>query len=130
MGLTGLIAFLAMAALVAPQGEGRVMDALVVCGVALIALTALATSREHRTYRAAVTRHWAAAALLWGGFIACCAGLGVVGWLIAKLAFGDGAPILPLIQTLAMTALLFPLVRPLYMLSPGASRLGGLGRGG
>jgi hypothetical protein len=77
--------------------------------------------------RAMSAPNWIA---LWGGFIACCAGLGVVGWLIARLAFGDGAPILPLVQTLAVTALVFPLVRPLYMLSPGASRLGGLGRGG
>lgn len=103
MGLTGLIAFLAMAALVAPLGEGRVMDALVVCGVALTALTALATSREHRTYRAAVTRHWAAAALF----------AGFVGWILvqawsapdAALAEARGRLSLLVIAALGLAAL-------------------------
>jgi hypothetical protein len=64
---------------------------------------------------------------LWGGFIAQCAGVALLALLIAPLAFGEGAPLLPLIQTLMFTALLFPLVRPFYMLAPGASRLSGLG---
>lgn len=77
--------------------------------------------------RAMSAPNWVA---LWGGFIACCAGLGVVGWLLARLAFGDSAPIIPMGLTLVATALLFPIVRPFYMLSPRASRLGGLGSGG
>jgi len=66
---------------------------------------------------------------LWGGFIAACVGVTLASVPILRMAFGEGAPMLPMIQTLAVTALLFPLVRPLYMASPGASRLKGLGSG-
>jgi hypothetical protein len=66
---------------------------------------------------------------LWGGFIASCAGVALLSVPVLRMAFGEGAPMGPLIQTLAVTALLFPLVRPLYMVDPGASRLKGLGGG-
>jgi cell shape-determining protein MreD len=66
---------------------------------------------------------------LWGGFIAACAGVAVLSFPVLRMAFGEGVPMLPMIQTLAVTALLFPLVRPLYMVDPGASRLTGLGGG-
>ncbi len=66
---------------------------------------------------------------LWGGFIACCVGVALLALAVLGFAFGEGAPMLLLIQTLAVTALLFPVVRPLYMVDPGASRLSGLGGG-
>lgn len=68
MGLTALIALLAMAALVFPSGEGRLMDALVVAGAGLLAMAAVAGSREHRTYRATLARHWPAA-VVFAGFV-------------------------------------------------------------
>jgi cell shape-determining protein MreD len=66
---------------------------------------------------------------LWGGFIASCIGVAVLSLPVLRMAFGVSAPTLPLIETLAVTALLFPIVRPLYMSDPGASRLKGLGGG-
>ncbi|MFZ4122685.1 MAG: hypothetical protein ACOYKM_13585 [Caulobacterales bacterium] len=57
---------------------------------------------------------------LWGGFIAT-AGATVI--LVAVIAPLTNAPTWPYLQTAAITALLFPLVRPLYMDRPGASRI-------
>lgn len=52
---------------------------------------------------------------LWAGFIATCMGLCGVAALVLPWAFGAPTSILPFAQSCVVTAILFPLVRPLYM---------------
>jgi hypothetical protein len=52
---------------------------------------------------------------LWAGFVAMCAGLCGVAALIAPFAIGGPVGLWPFAQSCAVTALLYPLVRPLYM---------------
>lgn len=52
---------------------------------------------------------------LWGGFIATALATVATAWLLAPLGLGRNAPLTPYAETVTITALLFPLVRPLYM---------------
>ncbi len=52
---------------------------------------------------------------LWGGFIATALATVGVAWLLAPLGLGRNAPLTPYAETVTVTAILFPLVRPLYM---------------
>lgn len=52
---------------------------------------------------------------LWAGFIAMCVGLCGVAAVIAPWAVGGHIGIAPFAQACAVTAALFPFVRPLYM---------------
>lgn len=54
---------------------------------------------------------------LWGGFIATALVTVGVAWLLAPLGLGRNAPLTPYAETVTVTAILFPLVRPLYMQS-------------
>ncbi len=52
---------------------------------------------------------------LWAGFIAMCVGLCGVAALVAPWALGGAYKLAPFAQACAVTAALFPFVRPLYM---------------
>jgi rod shape-determining protein MreD len=52
---------------------------------------------------------------LWGGFIFTTLVTVAIAALIAPLALGDNVSIVPYAEAAAITAILFPLVRPLYM---------------
>ncbi|MDX2234166.1 MAG: hypothetical protein NW200_06680 [Hyphomonadaceae bacterium] len=52
---------------------------------------------------------------LWAGFVAMCAGLCGVAALVAPWALGGAFELAPFAQACAVTAALFPFVRPLYM---------------
>ena len=52
---------------------------------------------------------------LWAGFIAMCLGLCGVAAFVAPWALGGYAGLTPFAQACAVTAALFPFVRPLYM---------------
>lgn len=52
---------------------------------------------------------------LWAGFIAMCVGLCGVAWVVAPWALGGHAGLTPFATSCAVTAALFPFVRPLYM---------------
>lgn len=60
---------------------------------------------------------------LWGGFIVTALFTIMVAWLIAPLGLGRNVSVGPYAETALITALLFPLVRPLYMSSSGSPRL-------
>jgi hypothetical protein len=64
---------------------------------------------------------------LWGGFIVTIAVTIGIAYVIAPLGLGRNVSIYPYAQAATITAILFPLVRPLYMsasasLRPGARR--------
>lgn len=64
---------------------------------------------------------------LWGGFIFTTLVTVAIAYLIAPLAFGSNVSILPYAEAATITAILFPIVRPLYMSSapsmlPGSRR--------
>jgi hypothetical protein len=66
---------------------------------------------------------------LWGGFIVTTVITVGIAALVAPLALGDNVSILPYAEAATITAILFPIVRPLYMsaapsmrLQPGARR--------
>lgn len=64
---------------------------------------------------------------LWGGFIVTVLLTVVVAMVLAPIALGDNVSVLMFAEAAAITALLFPLVRPLYMsaspsLRPGVRR--------
>lgn len=62
---------------------------------------------------------------VWGGFAATCAATSVLAAFIALAAYGRNASALAFMETAAITALLFPLARPLYMPSAiGPQRAG------
>jgi rod shape-determining protein MreD len=52
---------------------------------------------------------------LWAGFIATAAGVWAAAWFVAPWAIAGKAAMSPLAESLLVTALLFPLARPLYM---------------
>lgn len=52
---------------------------------------------------------------LWGGFIVTAALTVVVAYLVTPLAFGANVSLIPYMEAAAITALFYPLVRPLYM---------------
>jgi cell shape-determining protein MreD len=52
---------------------------------------------------------------LWGGFIFTTLVTIAIAAIIAPLALGDNVSILPYAEAATVTAILFPLVRPLYM---------------
>jgi cell shape-determining protein MreD len=52
---------------------------------------------------------------LWGGFIFTTLVTVAIAAIIAPLALGDNVSILPYAEAATVTAILFPLVRPLYM---------------
>ncbi|MEQ1616922.1 MAG: hypothetical protein ABL883_01090 [Terricaulis sp.] len=52
---------------------------------------------------------------LWGGFALTAAASVGVAWLLAPIAIGSRASVRLYAEAAAITALLFPLVRPLYM---------------
>ncbi len=61
---------------------------------------------------------------LWGGFFVTVVATVVVAWLVAPLGLGRNAPVRPYAEAAFITALLFPLVRPLYMGGGGPARAG------
>jgi hypothetical protein len=61
---------------------------------------------------------------LWGGFIFTTLVTVAIAALIAPLAFGDNVSILPYAEAATITAILFPLVRPLYMSAAPSLQLG------
>jgi hypothetical protein len=52
---------------------------------------------------------------LWGGFSVTALATVGVAWLLTPLGLGRNAPLGPYAEAAVITALLFPLVRPLYM---------------
>ena len=60
---------------------------------------------------------------LWGGFIFTTLVTVAIAAIIAPLALGDNVSILPYAEAATVTAILFPLVRPLYMSSAPSMRL-------
>jgi hypothetical protein len=58
---------------------------------------------------------------LWGGFIATALITVLIAWVLAPLALGENQRVWPYAQAAAITAILFPFVRPLYM-SGGATQ--------
>jgi cell shape-determining protein MreD len=60
---------------------------------------------------------------LWGGFVATALATVAVAAFIAPMAFGRNVSVALFAQAAAITAVLFPLVRPLYMSATGAPRL-------
>jgi len=61
---------------------------------------------------------------LWGGFIVTALISIGIAWLVAPLGLGRNVSIGPYAEAAIITALLFPLVRPLYMGASGSARLG------
>ena len=64
---------------------------------------------------------------LWGGFIVTALGTVLIAHFLARWALGDGVSARPYAEAAVITAILFPLVRPLYIEGapsgkPGASR--------
>jgi len=59
---------------------------------------------------------------LWGGFIFTTAVTIAVAALVAPLALGDNVSVLPYAEAATITAVLFPLVRPLYMSTSASMR--------
>ncbi len=66
---------------------------------------------------------------LWGGFIVTALATVLIAWLVAPLGLGRNVSVLPYAEAVIVTAILFPLVRPLYMSAapsmrpqPGARR--------
>lgn len=51
----------------------------------------------------------------WGGFIATCIGVTVIAAVLAPIALGARAQVWTFAEAAAITAILFPLVRKLYM---------------
>jgi hypothetical protein len=60
---------------------------------------------------------------LWGGFIFTAAMTVGVAAIVAPIAHGGAATIIPYAEAAAISALLFPLVRPLYMTATGTPRV-------
>ncbi len=60
---------------------------------------------------------------LWGGFVATTLATVAVAAFIAPMAFGRNVSVALYAQAAAITAVLFPFVRPLYMGATGAVRM-------
>lgn len=65
---------------------------------------------------------------LWGGFIVTALLTVVIAGVISRWAFGEHTKVLLYLQAVIITAVLFPLVRPLYMSSAPAARAQGAAR--
>jgi hypothetical protein len=64
---------------------------------------------------------------LWGGFIGTALFTIGVAYVLARLGLGRNVSVLPYAEAAIITAIVFPIVRPLYMsnspsLRPGARR--------
>lgn len=66
---------------------------------------------------------------LWGGFFVTALTTVAIAWFVAPLGLGRNVSVLPYTEAVIVTAILFPLVRPLYMSAapsmrpqPGARR--------
>jgi hypothetical protein len=66
---------------------------------------------------------------LWGGFVVTALTTVAIAWFVAPLGLGRNVSVLPYAEAVIVTAILFPLVRPLYMSAapsmrpqPGARR--------
>jgi cell shape-determining protein MreD len=59
---------------------------------------------------------------LWGGFIVTTFVTIGIAWLVAPLGLGRNVSVLPYAEAALITALLFPIVRPLYMSSAPSMR--------
>ncbi len=62
---------------------------------------------------------------LWGGFIVTALLTVVIASGVARWAYGENTSVILYLQAAGITALLFPLVRPLYMSSAPAARAQG-----
>lgn len=60
---------------------------------------------------------------LWGGFIATVLVTIGVAWVVAPMALGRNVSVTPYAEAAVITAILFPLVRPLYMSASPSMRL-------
>lgn len=58
---------------------------------------------------------------LWGGFIVTALLTIAIAWVIAPLGLGRNVSVLPYAEAAVITAILFPLVRPLYMNTSASS---------
>jgi hypothetical protein len=61
---------------------------------------------------------------LWGGFIVTAAVTIGIAYFVAPLGLGDNVSIYPYAEAATITAILFPLVRPLYMSASASQRPG------
>jgi hypothetical protein len=59
---------------------------------------------------------------LWGGFIVTALLTIAFAWVLAPIALGRHVSVLPYAEAAIITAILFPLVRPLYMSAAPSSR--------
>lgn len=64
----------------------------------------------------------------WGGFIATVLLTIAIAWLIAPLALGENVSVYPYAVAAVITAILFPVVRPLYMSTSPSQRAQAGGR--
>jgi hypothetical protein len=60
---------------------------------------------------------------LWGGFIFTTLVTIGIAWLLAPIALGDNVSVLPYAEAATITAIFFPIVRPLYMSAAPSLRL-------
>lgn len=65
---------------------------------------------------------------LWGGFIVTALLTILIARFVAPLALGDNVSVVPYAEAAVITAILFPLVRPLYMSATASLRSQGGGR--
>jgi hypothetical protein len=61
---------------------------------------------------------------LWGGFIVTIVITIGIAWIVAPLGLGRNVSIAPYAEAALITAILFPLVRPLYMSANAGMRAG------
>ena len=61
---------------------------------------------------------------LWGGFIGTALFTIAVAYLLARLGLGPNISVLPYAEAAIITAIVFPIVRPLYMSSSPSLRTG------
>lgn len=59
---------------------------------------------------------------LWGGFIATALVTIAIAYLLARLGMGRNVSVLPYAEAAIITAILFPIVRPLYMSTSPSAR--------
>ena len=60
---------------------------------------------------------------LWGGFIVTAILTIGVAWVLMSISRANNIPLAPYAEAAIITAILFPLVRPLYMSATGAPRM-------
>lgn len=59
---------------------------------------------------------------LWGGFIVTALMTVAIAWVVAPLGLGRNVSVLPYAEAAIITAIVFPLVRPLYMSASASAR--------